>query len=296
MHGYNLLLTLGVGSLIAFATFFVFYKGLHWRGKMASLATAAIMLLLLVPLSITHWEGLDVFAIHFAFYMMIPYGLGIIASVHEERRIREGKDIEKGMHWIPGLIIVFFILLAVVDSVIILFATNGVSGPIAQFVLPDSLSEDSGEGRQSKFVGTISNNFQNKELEYDAYVKGLRAQKERGWQVLDGWTSKPVAGQDSLFNLRVLSKTNEPITGAKAIIAFLRPSAMDADQMIELKEGKPGEYGSTINLPQPGCWLVRITITRGEDTHEVKGNTEIAELVDGRVIPRPCAIGEPDMD
>lgn len=296
MHGYNLLLTLGGGSLIAFATFFIFYKGLRWQGKMASLATAALMLLLLVPLSITSWQGLDVFAIHFAFYMMVPYGLGIITNVHEERRIREGKEIKKGMHWIPGLIIVFFILLAVVDSVIILFATNGVSGPIAQLVLPESLSEDSGEGRQSKFVGTISNNFQNKEAEYDKYVAGLRAQKERGWQVLDGWTTKPVAGQDSPFNLRVLSKTGEPITGAKTIIEFLRTSGMDADQLVELKEGNPGHYGSLINLPAAGCWLIRITITRGEDTHEIKGNTEVAELVDGKVVPRPCAIGEPDMD
>lgn len=296
MHGYNLLITLGGGSLVAFATFFVFYKALRWHGKMAALATAALMLLLLVPLSISSWQGLDVFAIHFAFYMMVPYGLGIITNVHEERRIREGKEIEKGMHWIPGIIIVFFILLAVVDSVIILFATNGVSGTIAKLVLPDSLTEDAGPGRQSKFVGTIAHNFQDKEVEFDKYVAELREQKKRGWQVLDGWESTPIAGQDSAFNLRVLSKTGEPIVGGKTIIEFLRTSGMDADQTIELKEGKPGHYESLVNLSAPGCWLIRITITRGDEKHEVKGDTEVAELVDGKVVPRPCAIGEPDMD
>lgn len=296
MHGYNLVLTLGVGSLIAFATFFVFYKGLRWQGKMASLATAALMLLLLVPLSITSWQGLDIFAIHFAFYMMIPYGLGIITNVHEERRIREGKEIEKGMHWIPGLIIVFFILLAVVDSIIILFATKGLSGPIAELVLPESLSDDSGEGRQSKFVGTVPYNFQNKETQYDEHRERLRIQRERGWQILDGWTTTPVAQQDSAFNLRVLSKEGEPITGGKAVIDFLRTSGMEADQQVELIEGEPGNYGAVVNLSVPGCWLLRIVITRGEETHEVTGNTEIAQLVDGKVIPRPCAIGEPDMD
>ena len=86
MHNYNLVLTLGLGSLLAFFLFFIFYKVIHWSGKMSSLATAALMLLIYMPLAVTHWDGIDVFAIHFAFFMMIPYGLGIITGVHARAR------------------------------------------------------------------------------------------------------------------------------------------------------------------------------------------------------------------
>jgi len=46
---------------LAFFLFFIFYKVIHWSGKMSAIATAAIMLLILVPSSVVHWAGIDVF-------------------------------------------------------------------------------------------------------------------------------------------------------------------------------------------------------------------------------------------
>ncbi|HIO97624.1 MAG TPA: hypothetical protein EYG71_06830, partial [Leucothrix sp.] len=103
MNNYPLVTTLGLGSLLAFSLFFIFFKVINWGGKISALATAASMLLVYVPLAVIYWAGIDVFAIHFAFFMMIPYGLGIITAVHEERRELEGEDaVKTGMHWIPA--------------------------------------------------------------------------------------------------------------------------------------------------------------------------------------------------
>lgn len=296
MNNHDLIVTLGIGSLTAFALFFVFSKLFHWHGKMSALATAALMLLLYVPLAATHWAGLDIFAIHFAFFMMIPYGLGIITSVHEERKRREGVDeLKSGMHWIPGVIIVFFILLAVVDSIIITFATKGVEGDLAELVLPESISGDAGEGFQSKFTGTVAYDLQDEEERFNAYVKQLKEQKARGWQVDGGWQSKPVLNQDAVFQLSVKDKEGKEITGADVLVKYLRPSSMKVDKHYELKETAAGVYAETVNLNEPGCWQMQILIHRGDDIHEIRGDTEVAELIDGQLVNRPCITGEPDM-
>jgi len=298
MNNYNLLLTLGMGSISAFILFFVFYKLLHWQGKMAALATAASMLLLYVPLAVTHWPGLDEFAIHFAFFMMVPYGLGIITGVHSERMRREGKtELEKGLHWIPALIIVFFILLAVVDSVIILFATKGVEGAMGDFVLPKSISGDSGEGRQSRFTGNVSYDFQNKEKQFDGYVKTLQKQRQLGWKVKGGWAAgQAILAEPALFELKVVDKANKPVSDATVKVDFIRASSMHDDQHYTLKMIKAGVYHVTTDLPLAGCWQLKIMVVKAEEQYEIRGNIEVFERIDGTVVERKCAIGEPDMD
>lgn len=297
MNNYNLLTTLGIGSLTAFFLFFVFFKVLHWKGKMAALATAALMLLLYIPLAVIYWAGIDVFAIHFAFFMMIPYGLGIITGVHDERREREGVDeLKKGIHWIPGLIIVFFILLAVVDSVIITFATSGLDGKLAKLVLPASLSGDSGRGIESKFTGTVSYDLQDEEEKFDQYVEQLKKQKKRGWQVSGGWINKPIVNQEAVFKLAVKNKAGEPINGAEIKVSFLRSSQMKKDQFYTLQEKTTGEYSETVKLLEPGCWKMLILIKRNDDVHEIRGDSEVAEMVDGQLVKRECSDGEPEMN
>lgn len=264
---------------------------------MAALATAASMLLIYIPLAARHWISLDIFAIHFVIFMMIPYGLGIITSVQEERLRREGgKELKKGMHWIPGVIIVFFIVLATVDSIIITFATKGIDGDLARIVLPKSISGDTGEGIQSKFVGTVPYDLQDEEEKFDLYVEQLKQQKQRGWQVKGGWVDKPLLNQDSVFELKIMDKEGEQITDAVVDVSFLRSSHMGADRHYDLTEKEPGHYSETINLNEPGCWQLKILVKRGEDIHEVRGDTEVAELIDGKIVNRECVDGEPEMD
>lgn len=297
MNNHDLIVTLGVGSLAAFFLFFVFFKLLRLHGKMAALATAASMLLIYVPLAASHWAGLDIFAIHFAFFMMIPYGLGIITSVHEERLKREGVEkLQTGMHWIPGVIIVFFILLAVVDSIIITFATKGVEGDLARLVLPESISGDAGEGFQSKFTGTVSYDLQDEEERFDAYVKQLKYQKKRGWKVTGGWEETLVLDKDTVFQLSIKDKEGQAIEGADVLVKYLRPSSMIVDKHYNLMDKGAGVYAQTVSLNEPGCWQMQILINRGDDIHEIRGETEVNEMIDGKLVMRECVDGEPEME
>lgn len=302
MRGYHLVLTLGVGSLLSFFLFFVFFKLFRWGGKMSALATAVLMLLIYIPLAVTHWEGLDVFAIHFAFFMMIPYGLGIITGVQEERRQREGdQHVKAGMHWIPAFIIVFFMSIAVVDSIIISFATSGLKGGLAELLLPPRQSEDVGAKVNSQFTGTVPNDLQDEEKQFDAHVQKLNRQRERGWQISGGWDKTPQLNKESVFRLTVRDKGGAPVTGASVMVEFHRSGNMRADQYINLQEStavesQRGTYANKVTLPLPGCWKMWIKIKRGDEEHEIRGETEVATLVDGKLVIPECQIGEPDVD
>ncbi len=300
MSNYNLVVTLGLGSLLAFFLFFVFYKVIHWGGKMSALATAALMLLIYVPLAVTHWVGIDVFAIHFAFFMMIPYGLGIITGVHEERRLIEGDDVKRGMHWIPGLIIVFFILLAVVDSFIISSATGGLDTGLAKILLPKAASEDIGENISSQFTGAVSNDLQDEEKQFDTYVQKLKKQRERGWRISGGWDQSPIVNTTTNFNLIVKNRSGNVISDATVTSEFRRASDMSYDKLYILKEtdkdNNAGKYSVPVSLPLVGCWSMKILVNKGEDEHEIKGETEVSSIVDGKLITPECAEGEPDVE
>ena len=300
MNNYNLVVTLGVGSLLAFFLFFVFYKVIKWGGKMSALATAALMLLIYVPLSVTHWVGIDVFAIHFAFFMMIPYGLGIITGVHEERRLIEGEKVKRGMHWAPGLIIVFFILLATVDSFIISSATGGLDTGLAKILLPKAASEDIGINISSQFTGAVSNDLQDEEHKFDVYVQKLKKQRERGWRVSGGWDQSPIVDTTTNFNLIVKDRSGNAVSDAMVTSEFRRSSDMSYDKLYTLKENTAGKYTVPVSLPLIGCWSMKILVIKGEgeniDEHEIKGETEVSSIIDGKLVTPECAEGEPDVE
>ncbi len=296
MNNYPLVTTLGLGSLLAFFLFFVFFKLIRLGGKMSALATAACMLVVYVPLAVIYWAGIDVFAIHFAFYMMIPYGLGIITGVHEERREKEG-ELKKGVHWIPALIIVFFLSISVVDSFIISSATSGLDHSLAKVLLPKAKSDEISGNISSQFTGAVSNNNQDEEKQFDEYVDKLNIQRKRGWKITGKWVNPPpMVNQPAIFTFTAKDKDGVAIKGATVTTDFRRASDMKKDTFVTFTEAANGIYSASITLPLAGCWDMKVLVKKGGDEHEIKGQTEISTIVDGKVVTPECLEGAPELD
>ncbi len=271
MENQNIAFTLGVGVLAALALFVLFYKVWKRPGKLASLLTFLVVLSVYVPLAVLYWASLDVFAIHFAFFTMAAVLPGIIVGN------RRGTQVDSGrLHWGPGIIIGFFMILVIVDSTIITLANSGASADFIRKFLPEPRRE-SAKNVISAFPGTVSNDYQKKYDLYNSYIDQLKMQQERGWQVADGWLEKPQPNQVSMFRIHVTDKAGQAVTGGQVQVSFLRPSAKALDVTLDLPEAAPGFYGQPIALPAPGDWDMVMTIKRGDDIHEVKGSTWIGE-------------------
>ncbi len=267
----NLLLSLVIGVGLAFVSFTLIYKLTRLQGKQVALLIATAVLGIYLPLALVHWPGTDVFAIHLALYLITPYALGIITS-HWEMHERAGRRRERWFHWAPATMVVFFLVIATVDAIIITLAGKGLTSDMAGLLLP----EPQGGGTVSSFFpGTVSHDFQEKEALYNAYLEQLERQRERGWQVRKGWEGTPVVGVESRFRVEVADRAGNPVTGASVEGDFLRPSDIRLDRTVEFTEVEPGIYEYALALPQPGIWNVVLRIRRGEDLHELRGMTSL---------------------
>lgn len=274
MEGYSLLTTLVTGVVATFAMFFTFYKGVKWTGKMSAAVTILITQAIYIPLAALHWSGLDVFAIHFAFFTMSAYGLGIITSQRDARHRREGEKTDQGwFHWAPATIVGFFLVLAIVDATIITLATKGADSSFMERFLPDPKS---GHQVASTFPGSVSHDYQEKYDQFNSYVAQLQEQRERGWQIKDGWAKSPMLGQAATFKIRVLDRAEAPVTGAQVTVDFQRPASRSKDKKLVLPEVGDGYYGMDVTLTEPGLWNVVLLVERGEERHEIRGETVVA--------------------
>ncbi len=269
MEHQNIAFTLGVGVLASLALFALFYKVLKRPAKLASLLTFLVVQAVYVPVAALYWAGLDVFAIHFSFFTMAAVLPGVIAG--------SGNQTDKGrLHWGPGIIIGFFMILVIVDSTIITLANSGASANFIQKFLPTPKRDDA-KNVVSAFPGTVSNDYQKQYNQYNNYIAQLRTQKERGWQVAEGWLEKPQPSKPTQFRIQVTDKAGQAVSSAKVQVSFLRPSDKALDVTLELLESAPGFYGQTVNLPAPGAWTMVLSIQRGDELHEIKGETWVGD-------------------
>jgi nitrogen fixation protein FixH len=251
MNNISLLYTLGGGTLLSFALFFFFYLGLKWEGKKAAFMGVILMWLVYFPLAYLYWPGIDVFAIHFVFYTMAGYGLGIITNVRSTRMRMEGEAAQGGwFHWGPALIVTFFLLLTIVEANLI--NVSGLRKP-----------------------GIVAHDFREKENQYNDYQKQLQQQKQRGWQVTGGWKTQPLHNMSQSFIIKALDKSGQAITQAKVTLDLLSTVDTDKDMHLALPETDDGVYNKQIILPFYGEWTVLVTLTKGEDVHVIKGMIEV---------------------
>jgi len=251
MNNISLLYTLGSGTLLAFILFFTFYLALKWEGKKAAFLTIMIMWLLYFPLAYLFWPGIDVFAIHFVFYTMTGYGLGIITNVRSTRMRMEGEATQGGwFHWAPALIVTFFLLLTLQEANLITKAF-------------------------SHKPGIVVHDFREKENQYNDYQKQLAKQKQRGWKITGGWDTLPLHNVSKPFIIKAEDNEGNAITQANVKLALLSTVNTDKDLHLELPETTAGVYTKDITLPLYGEWSILVTVTKGDDIHVIKGQIEV---------------------
>lgn len=268
----TLLISLGVGIALTFIAFVAIYKFTRLSGKHVAAIVIFAVIGIYVPVSIFSWPGADVFAIHIALYVIVPYGLGIITTNWESRRHEERSG--RWFHWGPTTIVVFFLGLVVVDSTIIMLSDRGMSEKMAEWLLP---APRAGGEVTSFFPGTVSHDFQKKESLYNDYLRQLEAQERRGWQLSKGWVQEPQAGEPATFRVVVTDREGEPVEGAEVRVDFLRPSDKRRDARYRLEQTDAGVYEHDIALPLPGIWNVVIEVVKGDDLHQNRGMTSLAE-------------------
>ena len=265
----DVLLSIPIGIAVQLVMFVLLRRVFKLYAKAAALMVGLSVLAIYIPYAILAWPGADVVAMNVAIFLVTAYALGLIFG-HREARL----DDVRGFHWAPTLIVAFFVVLVLFDSVLVVVATKGLPEPIARRLLPQT---DNAREISSAFPGVVDNDFQKKEALYNAYLEQVRRQHERGWVVRKGWLEVAHAGQAAKFQVMVHDRNGNAVAGAEVQGGFLRSADTRLDQRFTLVETAPGVYQHDVVLPLPGVWKLVLEIRRGEDLHEVRAATEVAE-------------------
>lgn len=266
----NIFITLPGGVIVIAAVFMLLYRITSMSGKMVAVVMAFAVIATYVPISIFVWPGADVFAIHIALYLVSVYILGIVSSNRDARR-KAGED-GFGFHWAPASIVGFFVILIIMDSFFIMFATKGMDSNIADILLP---KPQSGGKVSSHFPGTVTKNYHQKYSQYNEYLKRFEAQKSRNWSVRRGWLGEAKANKPTIFRVEIKSDKNKVVEKAQVSGKFLRAADSKLDATFTMREIEPGAYQQSITLPKPGSWKLVLKIKKGKDEHEIHATTTI---------------------
>jgi nitrogen fixation protein FixH len=256
----TLLTAIGGGVLAEVLVFALLHRGFGLNGKASALGVALLALLFYVPWAILHWPGADIFAIHLAIFLTTAYALGMV-----------GTRVGKRWHWAPAVIVAFFTVVVATNVVFLGVAERGITGLFAD-LLPEPRNS---EVVDSRFPGTVSHDYQEKEALYNAYLRQVEAQRERGWSIRKGWLYRPVAGQSATFVVVVSDRDGAPVTGAQIHGEFLRTSNSRDDFAFDMDEVAPGEYRVSLVMPLQGLWDLVLQVRRDDDLHELRANTSV---------------------
>lgn len=269
----SLLFSLGGGVAGIALLFFALYRLTTLRGYPTAAVVALITLLLFVPWSILSWQGADVFAIHLAFFILVPYGLGIITTQLESERGSKQAPAKRRWHWFPLTLAGFFSVIAVVNGLLIYLATQGMPAAGIGTFLPEPLHVTT--GITSGFPGTVAGIEDRKQALVVTDINRWRDQERLGWQVRQGWLERPIAGQEAVLQVEIRDQEGQPLVGAQVSGQFLRITDQRLDQVIQLENIAPGHHQARVTLPLEGRWDLVLQIRQDEHLHTAQASTRV---------------------
>lgn len=231
------------------------------RGMPLMLRAALAGLIPLVAyfvLTIGHWPGLDVAAIHISVFLAAAL---VLFATSQLRRRGSGR-----MHWVPRLLIGFFVGLVVLNATLLYIATSGLPEPLARWWLGSD-----GGPVYSGFSGVVAHG-EGAAKAVSSELSETHRESQLGWQVgIDGFDA---GGRTLPIRVQVRDRTGLPIDDAVATLDIARPGASKPVQTLALARTEAGVYQGALVLPATGRWLVEIRLvqdgaTRYHSTREV---------------------------
>lgn len=193
------------------------------------------------------WPGLDVIAMHIAVFLVA----GLMLYMFTQYRRRSGGR----MHWVPRVLIGFFVLLAAINAALLYVSTRGLPPALAQRWLPR------GEGVNSGFSGIVTHG-QDAAKAVTSELKRAYSAAQLGWRIQIDGLPQHTAQTRQHVTMNVVDRSGLPVGQLDAELRVLRPGAADAHPPIRLLPVTVGVYSNVLELPDSGRWIVEIRLRR----------------------------------
>lgn len=205
-----------------------------------------------VAYAFSRWPGLDVVTMHVVAYPTVSL---LCYMLYENK-----PGSERHVHWVPKLLIGFFVVLTVVLGGFVYIAGHGLPPTLAERLLPNA----KGKTLYTGFAGTVEHGKD--AAKSIAQQRNIEARLAKlGWNV-------EVVGLDALgtvhgseISVLLRNADGSGVSGRQVRFALSRPGqAVPAGQPMD--EVGSGDYRASTVLPAAGVWLATISIAaKGKD-------------------------------
>jgi hypothetical protein len=241
----SLLITIFGGMLLT-VILYALGRGLRLSNFWATVAATALPTLLYLAFAVATGPGLDTITMHVIAYPTVAVMLYLLYG--------EKPAQAEGAHWIPRLLIGFFVVITVLYGGFVYVARQGLPPGLAALVLPNA----AGNRVHTGFAGVVAHGED--AAKSIAHHRNMEEKLARlGWRV-------EVVGLDSLrpdhANLiQVLIRDGEgsQVSGVKVQLALGRPG-QPAEDVVALDPSDASGYQGLAGLPGEGIWLAAITL------------------------------------
>ncbi|GBU10347.1 hypothetical protein AwWohl_14850 [Gammaproteobacteria bacterium] len=259
----NLLLMAGAGIIGLLILNVFLNKACKFTPAQSGVATSLISIAVLVPMSIYHWPGGDVFALYLSCNLLTCYAYYLIGKGGiKALKTADGKHL----HWAPLTVFFFFLFLIIVEASLITLAERGLF-----------YQKEDGSFVSTRFAGEVPNAYQKKESYYNDYQQRLYSQLDRGWLINYGFADIPKVDVTQTFIVEALSKDGIDLKDAIVVASFVRPADQRENFSIALEHlAGSNLYQTNIDFPVSGVWQLILKVTQGDNVHEIQACTEIA--------------------
>jgi len=250
------------GGLLAVAALFMLARRMglshYWSGVLGG----ALPFMAYLGYTMVVWQGGDMLAIHLAVFMATAAVLGVFGAVQSGSK-------EK-MHWAPKAIAIFFGLLVVFNAFLLSISSHGLPDKISGLFLPNPENQR----LHTAFPGVIPHD---RNKLYEQHMQRVEEQKNLGWKL-------DVTGLDDLhsgqtFKVRVLVKDAQDklLLADRVELVIWRMANSRDDRHLPLAAGPDGAFAGELLLPNPGRWLFKVEVTRGEDVFQINRSLFVDE-------------------
>lgn len=225
----------------------------YWRGVISG----ALPTLAIIFYSLSHWPGGDVVAVHLALYV----ATAIVLTLTGDRKVGAPRQ---PMHWIPKIIVGFFLTLALLMAAFVSISISGLPPSIAQWFMPNAANKQVYTG----FSGEVPHDEAAAKVVSQYMKKSLR-QRQLGWQIEVSGLDQIKLGQASEVTVSASDGIQQPLAGATVTLTIKHPAdGSDSGKSVELSAFAPGRYRAQVGMDRPGQWVAVLLIERGQDKFE----------------------------
>lgn len=210
-----------------------------------ALLASSFALIIYFLMIIGNWPGLDVVAMHISVFVVS----GLLLYMLSTRRRNQAR-----LHWVPKMLIGFFVLLAVLNSFLLYISTHGLPPSIAHVWLPGGGEVNSG------FSGVVGHG-QEAARAVSSTLKQSHAATQLGWRIQIAGLQE-AAQPSQMVSVKVLDRQGVPISDLNIELQLRRPGAERSVMTLPLAYKDAGEYSNVLDIPAPGRWLAEMILAQ----------------------------------